>query len=365
MTYIDYINLFWKTSQNVKFSSNEAYLYFFLLSECNIRGWENPFECPNRRIILSIGISEPTLIDCRNRLQSKGLLMFESGKRNEKSPVYYLNDLSKQFSKTFSKRFSKDLSKNLSKDPSILYKTKEYKTIDLDNIPPTPPKGVDKAKEKELLEKEKALCALEEELKKREAELDAQSDKPPSKLKKRPPELMPRTKDASVSILGTLPMPYYNSLHPKTVNDVFDSPSCSIAVINKKFGEQHLRAFMVKVLNDLLDFFNVGKTMGAVQVASTADLIIEEFYFLKPDDFKLCFTRAKKGYYGKVFDRIDGQVIFEWLNQYTNDRMTTASDTSIQEAERFKDSRGERTSSLLEAAEHDFKKYDFERKYKV
>jgi len=106
-------------------------------------------------------------------------------------------------------------------------------------------------------------------------------------------------------------------------------------VINKKFGEQHLRAFMVKVLNDLLDFFNVGKTMGAVQVASTADLIIEEFYFLKPDDFKLCFTRAKKGYYGKVFDRIDGQVIFEWLNQYTNDRMTTASDTSIQEAERF------------------------------
>ena len=49
-----------------------------------------------------------------------------------------------------------------------------------------------------------------------------------------PPELMPRTKDASVSILGTLPMPYYNSLHPKTVNDVFDSPSCSIAVINKK-----------------------------------------------------------------------------------------------------------------------------------
>ena len=36
------------------------------------------------------------------------------------------------------------------------------------------------------MEKEKALCALEEELKKREAELDAQSDKPPSKPKKRP-----------------------------------------------------------------------------------------------------------------------------------------------------------------------------------
>ena len=180
-----------------------------------------------------------------------------------------------------------------------------------------------------------------------------------------PPELMPKTKSASVSILGTLPMPYYNSLRPKTVNEVFDSPSCSIAVINKEFGEQHLRAFMVKILNDILDFFSIGKTMGAVQVATTADLIIEEYYFLKPDDFKLCFNRAKKGYYGKVYDRIDGQVIFEWLNTYTNDRMTTASDTSIQEADRMKFPEGERTSSLLESADHDFKKYDFERKYKI
>lgn len=160
-------------------------------------------------------------------------------------------------------------------------------------------------------------------------------------------------------------MPYYKALHPKTVNDVFQSPSCSIAVMNKNFGKMKLRAFMVNIIIDLVMFFNVGKTMKDTQAAQTADLIIEEFYFLKPDDFKLCFTRAKKGYYGKVFDRIDGQVIFEWLNQYTNDRMTTASDTSIQEAERFKDSRGERTSCLLEQADHEFKKYDFERKYKV
>lgn len=122
---------------------------------------------------------------------------------------------------------------------------------------------------------------------------------------------------------------------------------------------------MVNILNDVIDFFNVGKTMGAVQVAGAADLIIDEFYFLKPDDFKLCFNRAKKGYYGKVYDRIDGQVIFEWLNQYTNDRMTTASDTSIQEAERYKIPVGERTSNILEQADHAFKKYDFERKYKV
>ena len=78
MTYIDYVNQFWKTHQSVAFSSNEVYLYFFLLNECNSRGWENPFECPNRRIVLATGISEPTVIEVRNRLQQKGLLQFES-----------------------------------------------------------------------------------------------------------------------------------------------------------------------------------------------------------------------------------------------------------------------------------------------
>ena len=34
--------------------------------------------------------------------------------------------------------------------------------------------------------------------------------------------------------------------------------------MNKEFGETHLRGFMVKVLNDLVDFFNVGKSIGAV-----------------------------------------------------------------------------------------------------
>ena len=122
MTYIEYINQFWQTQANVEFSPNEAYLYFFLLHECNSRGWENPFECPNRRIVLSIGVSEPTMIDCRNRLQQKGLIQFEAGKRRAKSPVYYLNDFSKTFSKDFSKTFSKDFSKTFSSYKDIRFK---------------------------------------------------------------------------------------------------------------------------------------------------------------------------------------------------------------------------------------------------
>jgi len=72
--------------------------------------------------------------------------------------------------------------------------------------------------------------------------------------------------------------------------------------------------------------------MNDIQAAQTADLIIDEYYFFKPDDFKLCFTRAKKGLYGKVYDRIDGQIIFDWLNSYCKDRLNEAENMSINEA---------------------------------
>ena len=119
--------------------------------------------------------------------------------------------------------------------------------------------------------------------------------------------------------------------------------------MNKEFGETHLRGFMVKVLNDLIDFFNVGKSIGAVQVAQTVDLIIDEYYFFKPDDFKLCFNRAKKGLYGKVYDK---------------ERGAMAMDDSINNSKSWDIPEGDRTSKTLEQAYHEFRKYDFERKYK-
>lgn len=117
MTYIDYINQFWKMNRSVEFSPNEVFLYFYLLNECNIRGWQNPFEHPNKTIVLATGISEKTVIEVRNRLQQKGLITFESGKKNAKSPVYYLLDE------------SKTVSKEVSKTVNIKDKTKDNKTI--------------------------------------------------------------------------------------------------------------------------------------------------------------------------------------------------------------------------------------------
>lgn len=178
-----------------------------------------------------------------------------------------------------------------------------------------------------------------------------------------PPELMPKTRDASVSILGTLPMPYYNSLRPKTVNDVFDSPSCSIAVMNKEFGETHLRGFMVKVLNDLIDFFNVGKSIGAVQVAQTVDLIMMNTISLSLMISSYVLIGRKRDCMER-FMIVDGAVILEWLGRLEKERGAMAMDDSINNSKSWDIPEGDRTSKTLEQAYHEFRKYDFERKYK-
>jgi predicted RNA-binding protein Jag len=116
---------------------------------------------------------------------------------------------------------------------------------------------------------------------------------------------------------------FLQQLQPNTAIDVLKSQSPSLVkIINdlKEDGVTAARALLVILLNDLVGFFNIGKTMSDVQIASTADLILEDFKLLKPDDFVLCFKRAKKGYYGKVYDRLDGQVIIEWLSQYECER---------------------------------------------
>lgn len=121
------------------------------------------------------------------------------------------------------------------------------------------------------------------------------------------------------------PKTSYDLVQVNSLSDVVKSENPPLAVIRKQFGEHGdliLRAMLNVFIIDVVTFFNVGKQMNPAQVAATSQLLATKYYFLKPDDFKLCFTNAKAGYYdgGKLYDRIDGQILCMWLNEYCNER---------------------------------------------
>lgn len=106
-----------------------------------------------------------------------------------------------------------------------------------------------------------------------------------------------------------------------------NSPTPTLALLKKEHSEVVTTAVLVKLLGSLITFFNVGKSMTDLQVIETCKLILQEYYFLKIEDLKLCFDGMKTGKYlpnGQLFDRLDGNIILQSLNKYTEERIQIA-----------------------------------------
>lgn len=67
------------------------------------------------------------------------------------------------------------------------------------------------------------------------------------------------------------------------------------------------------------EYFNV-KDMSDVQATQTASLFIEQFPMETFEDLLICLKNAKIGKYGKIYNRIDGQLIFTWFREYLEEK---------------------------------------------
>lgn len=120
------------------------------------------------------------------------------------------------------------------------------------------------------------------------------------------------------------------------IEEILTSKEPTLAVI-KQSDEPGLLAMLVALISDLALFLNLGKQMTPIQVAETAKLVAKEFYFFKMSDFYLFFERFKTGYFGKTYDRLDGQVIMTSLREYSKERAEVAESTTLTEQEQLKE----------------------------
>lgn len=104
----------------------------------------------------------------------------------------------------------------------------------------------------------------------------------------------------------------------------------TLAKIKNSASETDARALLYIALCEVCDFFNVGKNMSDTQIALTADLIIESYWYMKLEEIKFCFRRAMRR--EKLFDRLDGNIILGWLKEYDTERTEEAMRKSDQEA---------------------------------
>lgn len=86
----------------------------------------------------------------------------------------------------------------------------------------------------------------------------------------------------------------------------------------EKYGKGKIHSLLVVLLTDFVNSFNLIRPMTAEQVVVCAFEMIDSSYedYLSIEDFSLFFQGAKSAKYGKVFDRLDQQTIFELFENY-------------------------------------------------
>lgn len=74
MKYIDLINDFWRQNTIEPFRPLDAMIYLYLLNQCNLRYWQNPFSITFHTMETSLCVNYRTLKASLLRLQSRNLL---------------------------------------------------------------------------------------------------------------------------------------------------------------------------------------------------------------------------------------------------------------------------------------------------
>jgi len=110
----------------------------------------------------------------------------------------------------------------------------------------------------------------------------------------------------------------------------------TLAKIKRTYGEKDLKAFICFELTEMASFFNLQLEFNLKQIAQTADLILSLYSHLKYSDIGKCLECGKSGLYGKLYGKLDGQIVLDWFRQYDSVRLEAIIEARAAEGSQFK-----------------------------
>lgn len=110
-----------------------------------------------------------------------------------------------------------------------------------------------------------------------------------------------------------------------------------MGTVKKVYGDDFAQAYIETWIVNISEFVNIGKNMNENQIYETAQMILDSYPYFTLADINLIFKKAKKGDFGQIYDRLDGQIIFSWFTKYNQLRCLEAEEQSISQANYFKE----------------------------
>jgi hypothetical protein len=98
------------------------------------------------------------------------------------------------------------------------------------------------------------------------------------------------------------------------------SEGTETAVWSARLGKGTVIKFLILLISDLRNAFNVSRPMNESQITELAEDFVNDLWFVKFEEFPAFFEGIKKGTIGKVYERLDGPLIWEFWDIYAAKR---------------------------------------------
>ena len=108
-----------------------------------------------------------------------------------------------------------------------------------------------------------------------------------------------------------------------------NSGAYSLSALRRIHNEDSVIMMLVAWISNLQRFLNVSAKMDAAQMYETCRMILDDFWALNCADVNLVMSRAKRGFYGQLFGRIDGQIIYLWFAEYFEERCEACANREV------------------------------------
>ena len=124
----------------------------------------------------------------------------------------------------------------------------------------------------------------------------------------------------------------------------------------KAYGNDTSLELLARLIKDQSEFFNLVENISDKQAVDIADLLFGEYANVTIEDIVICFRYAKTGKpgYEKPMSRLDGRVIFNWINEYLNEKIERIELIRSNEAHELKQELGDFNEENLKKIEEMF-----------
>lgn len=97
----------------------------------------------------------------------------------------------------------------------------------------------------------------------------------------------------------------------------------SLVKFRMEYGEDTSLLLLSQYIKTQSEFFNLVDNISDNQAVEIAELLFKEYPFCTIEDLVVCFRYAKTGKpgYEKPMSRLDGRIIFNWMNKYIEEKM--------------------------------------------